>query len=53
MWWECIPGFAIIAGSLWLGGKGVGAINRYQNGGRVCKNICSICTSSTIPQIEL
>ena len=36
MWYETLPSFAIIIGAMYLAGKGVGAVDRLANGGRVC-----------------
>ena len=35
MWYEIIPSLGIICGAMWLSGKGLGAVQRLQNGGKV------------------
>jgi len=35
MWYEILPSLGIICGAMWLSGKGLSAVQRYQNGGKV------------------
>jgi hypothetical protein len=41
MWYETIPAMAMIVGALTLSGIGVGAVQRFFNGGKVTTTIAT------------